>query len=345
MMRLKDYLYQPKMRKHLILIILGFAVGVLFYGFHNFKEHPSFWEIVLNGALGIAVSYLFNAVNQFLNQTIDWKKRTGIRLFLGILIHLILGLALVFLSLKAYEVIYPKYNFFSADRGIVFLKIAVVMLGVVLIYNIIYFAFYSYQQYVKGQLVESQLKRKQTELQLKALKSQLSPHFLFNCLNVLSSLVTKNVKASEQFIRSLAKSYEYTLATYQDTLVKVSEELEFVSSYYFLVKTRFQENILLSVNIPEPILNSKIPPLTLQMLVENAIKHNATDSDNTLTIRITGNKDGLEVANNKTKQRLGVKSTRIGLHNIESRYQLIVNKNIIVVNGPSNFCVKLPLTQ
>lgn len=342
---LKFLIDRPKMRKHLFLIVLGFAVGILFYAFHKFKGIPNVWEIFLNGALGVAISYIFDWTNLFLNRTIHWKRQTGLRLFMGIFVHLIAGLAIVFIALKLYGIFYPTYDFFASRGEMVFLKITVLFFCVVLIYNIIYFAYYSYQYYIKGQLMESQLQREQTELQLTALKSQLSPHFLFNCLNALSALVTKDVNAAEQFIRSLATSYQYTLKTYRIPLVEVAEELKFTRSYYFLMKTRFQGQISLDVDVPEPFLGSKIPPMTLQMLVENAIKHNVSDTENQLMIRIRYQAGFLEVANTITKPRLSAKSTHIGLHNIKSRYKLLIKKPITVQHGTSDFSVKLPVFQ
>ncbi len=336
---------RPNMRKHLTLILLGFAVGVLFYAFHNFKEQLNPWEIALNGVLGIAISYVFHWSNQFLNKVVNWRAQTGIRLLLGIIVHLFSGMTLVFFTLKTYQFIYPKYDFFSGSGRMVFLKMGVVMFFIVLLYNIIYFTFFSYQQYVKGQILESRIKRRQTELQLRALKSQLSPHFLFNCLNVLSSLVIKDTNAAENFIRSLAKSYDYTIKTYQNTLVNVAEELEFVTSYYYLMKTRFQQHIVLDINISDSSKQSKIPPLTLQMLVENAIKHNIADADRILKIEIRDEGGHMEVSNNISNARKGTKSTKVGLQNIASRYELLVNGKIIVDSSQSIFSVKLPLLK
>ncbi|MEM9362101.1 MAG: histidine kinase [Bacteroidota bacterium] len=333
------------MRKHLLIVVSGFALGVLFYLYHAFRQNPTVLEIMLNGILGVVVSYAFHAVNQFLDRTVSWKRQTGVRLLLGILIHLLFGMGLIYAALSVYEILYSGYDFFFNNEGMVVLKMAILLFCVVLIYNIIYFAFYSYQHYVKGQLLESQIRRKQTELQLKALKSQLSPHFLFNCLNALSTLVTKDSRAAETFIRSLAKSYLFTLKNYQTTLVNLSDELEFVKSYYFLIKTRFQEQITLDIDIAKPILETQIPPMTLQMLVENAIKHNVADIDQELQILIRDNDDFLEVVNNITKKRTGITSTKIGLKNIESRYGLLTKTPMVVENESKDFCVKIPILR
>ncbi|WP_435625760.1 sensor histidine kinase [Flagellimonas sp.] len=331
------------MRKHLLIVVLGFTLGALFYVYHNVNEHINFWGVLLNGSLGIGICYVFDVVNRFLNKAIDWKKYTGIRLLTGVLVHMILGMGILYLGLKSYEFIDSNRSFFSNRDEMVFVKMGVLLFCVVLVYNIIYFAFYSYQQYVHGQLLTSQISRRQTGLQLAALKSQLSPHFLFNCLNALSSLIPKDIESAEKFIRSLASSYNYPLATYKNTLVKVSEEMEFVRSYFFLMKTRFQEQITLVSDIPQSVLDTKIPPLTLQMLVENAMKHNTADSGNPLQIEIKVENDFLEVTNNITKKRTNVASTKIGLSNIEARYQLLAKKGVVIQKGSADFRVKLPI--
>ena len=119
--------------------------------------------------------------------------------------------------------------------------------------------------------------------------------------------------------------------------------MEFVRSYYFLMKTRFKEQITLVSDIPKSVLDSRIPPLTLQMLVENAMKHNAADSENTLRIEIKAENDFLVVTNNITKKRVGAVSTKIGLQNIEARYSLLANKGVVIQKRSADFSVKLPV--
>ncbi|WP_165395215.1 sensor histidine kinase [Flagellimonas allohymeniacidonis] len=330
------------MRKHLVLISLGFVVGLLFYGFHSLGGSPLSVEILLNGFLGIGVSYAFHFINQFLNRYIKWRRQTGLRLLAGIVLHSVVGWSMVYMALKIYGLVNSNYNFFFDPEGSMQLKIVILLFCVVLIYNIIYFAFYSYQQYDKGQVMEVQLKWKQTELQLAALKSQLSPHFLFNCLNTLSSLFQKDIAKAEAFIRSLAKSYGYTLRSYEDKLVSVEEEMNFVQSYCFLMQTRFQEQIFLSNQLPNKLMTSKVPPLTLQMLVENAIKHNVTSENTPLNIQIKHQEGAIWVVNNKTKARPNTKSLNIGLGNITSRYKLLANETVQIADE-SNFIVKLPV--
>lgn len=330
------------MARHLRIVLTGFAVGMFFCYFLSFEGTFHWRDIVLGGFAGVLVSYLFHGINLILNRWVGWKQRTGIRLLLGILVHAVTGMGSVVLLLKGYQFYLGGIGLDGELASHMFLKIGVLLFCVVLLYNVIYFTFYSYQLYAKGQLEKIRLEREQTALQLRALKSQLSPHFLFNCLNTLSALIRTDVQNAEVFIRALAKSYRYPLRSYRQTLVPLAEELEFAKAYFFLMKTRFQEDIQFDVTVDEKHLQSKTAPLTVQMLVENALKHNRTDVDRPLAIEIIADGNHLTVSNTKTKPRANVTSTHIGLKNIDMRYYLLSGKHIHVENE-QKFSVKLPL--
>ena len=338
----RDFLYQPNVRIHLILIFTGFLLGILFYGFVNFSGYQSIWEFVLSGSLGIILSYAAHFSNPLISTLIPWKKQPGLRLLSGILIHAVIGQVVVLGILWGYGRLFGASSLFQVDKNDTLLKIGILLFCTALIYNIIYFAVHSYYTYSKGQVMEAQLKRKQIQLQLSALKSQLSPHFLFNSINTLSSLFQKDTQKAELFIRSLAGSYEYVLDKYESPLVTVAEELSFVQSYYFLIKTRFGEHFHLDIQFPDRVLESKIPPLTLQMLVENAVKHNVMGPSQPLEVKMTVVNDKIRVSNVKTDQRPKMDSLKIGLQNIASRYELLINKSIEIVDD-RNFTVTLPL--
>ena len=198
--------------------------------------------------------------------------------------------------------------------------------------------------YVQGQVSELKLERKQTQLQLSALRSQLSPHFLFNSMNTLSSLFPKDVKRAETFIRALAESYQYTLNKYQEPLVTLSEELEFVKAYCFLMRTRFGDHLTLEIKLSPEIIQTKVPPMTLQMLVENAVKHNVMSASQPLHVEMKTVDKWLYVINNKTVKRPKMESLKIGLKNIASRYELLAHKSI-EVSDKQDFTVRLPLLK
>jgi LytS/YehU family sensor histidine kinase len=222
-------------------------------------------------------------------------------------------------------------------------KVVILFMLFIFIYNIIYALLYSYQHYAIAQIEHLQNERKQLELQFEALKGQISPHYLFNSLNTISSLIFKDVQSAEQFIRRLAQTYQYILSTQNKKYVTLSEELDFVQSYYYLLRIRFQQQLTVEINIPGKILSTKIPPLTLQMLVENAVKHNTLAGDKKLFIYITAEDNSyVKVMNTKTSATDGIDSFKIGLENIRKRYRYFTDKQIMIKND-EKFMVSLPV--
>jgi LytS/YehU family sensor histidine kinase len=186
--------------------------------------------------------------------------------------------------------------------------------------------------------------RKQIDLQLKALKSQLSPHFLFNSLNTISSLVFVDKKKAKLFIRRLSKLYDYTLQSYHSKLITLKEELDFVESYQYLLAIRFEDKFKTNIRIDEGLWSTKIPPLSLQMLVENAVKHNTMSIEKPLIIDVFIEGEYICVTNTITESPKEKTSFHVGLKNINKRYLLLVNKGISVSNG-NNFSVKIPIIR
>ncbi len=336
-------LYQPTMRKHLGLFFVGFLLGAATYGFVNFSGFQHVHEMVLSGLLGVVLGYVAHFSNARINAFLPWQKQPGFRLLMGVLFHFGFGALLVFGALWTYGKLQAVPSLFSEDPNDVLAKIGILLCCTAVLYNIFYFAIHSYHQYAKGQVLELQLERKRTQLQLSALKSQLSPHFLFNSMNILSSLFHKDIGMAESFIRSLGDSYQYVLNKYDDPLVTVGEELTFVEAYFFLIRTRFGDGLTLDVQLPSWVLQTRMPPLTLQMLVENAVKHNVVGPDQALEIRLGTPRPGaLSVTNNKTMKRPNIDSLEIGLRNIGARYELLARKSIEVIDT-QDFTVHLPL--
>ncbi|WP_158237199.1 sensor histidine kinase [Aquimarina sp. MAR_2010_214] len=331
------------MKKYLTIILVGFLLGMLTYGFLGFAQEEDNTKLLwLSGLLGVIIAYINTIFNELFNKFISWKKYTGFRLLTGVLSNTIISFLLISIVLYGYTFVKDTPNSFIEDYSEIILKLIILMFFMALVYNVIYFAIHSYYQYAKGQIIALQLERKQTELQLRALKSQLSPHFLFNSMNTISSLVFSDVQKAESFIRELAKSYQYILNKYESKWLTVEEELQFVNSYHFLLQTRFNDRINLEIVLPDWVLKSKIPPLALQMLIENAVKHNQMTSSQILKISITCDNSDICVTNNKTARPEGIDSFKIGLGNIRSRYELIFNRAITVVDD-ERFTVKLPV--
>ncbi len=181
--------------------------------------------------------------------------------------------------------------------------------------------------------------------QFESLKNQVNPHFLFNSLNVLSSLVHVDANLSEKFIDQLAKSYRYLLEQKDNILVPLKVELDFIHSFIFLLKIRFEDKIQLEINIPERFHSMQIAPLTLQLLIENAVKHNRISKDEPLKIFIGIENEYLVVKNSLQVRINAAPSTGLGLKNIENRY-LILSKDTPKFGPEGDFYVaRIPLIQ
>ncbi|NNK19379.1 MAG: histidine kinase, partial [Maribacter sp.] len=195
----------------------------------------------------------------------------------------------------------------------------------------------------QASLIENErLKQQNLQSELAALKNQIDPHFLFNSLNSLTCLIRDNDKAS-QFVKKLSFMYRYILQSTDRDLVSLREELKLVESYSYLIKTRYRDRFAIDIEIDEKYHEKEIPPLALQLLVENAVKHNEISETNPLTVKIFY-KDGFIFVENKLQPRTAMaEGTGNGLVNLDKRYYLIEKQNITITTSNNKFSVKLPL--
>jgi LytS/YehU family sensor histidine kinase len=193
------------------------------------------------------------------------------------------------------------------------------------------------------EVIAAQQKKESITAQYTALKNQIDPHFFFNSLSVLSSLIYESTELSAEYISHLSKHYRYILEMHSDNVVTVDKELEYLDSYFFLLKIRHEDYIRLSIDLSEHTKSKcKILPHSLQMLVENAVKHNVFRKDTPLIVEILEDEDHIIVRNNLNKRRLLHESTGVGLQNIRKRYAIESNKDIIIEESDDYFVVKLP---
>ncbi|MCB0667622.1 MAG: histidine kinase [Saprospiraceae bacterium] len=177
-----------------------------------------------------------------------------------------------------------------------------------------------------------------------SMKNLVNPHFLFNCLNTLSSLISEDRDKAGKFLEELSKVYRYLLRNNRETLSSIQDELRFIRSYYELLKTRHENALELNIDIDDRHLNYMIPSLSLQLLVENAVKHNIILTDRPLIIDIfVTDGDRLIVNNNLQRKIVNVKSNRVGLENIRSKYRLLNQEGFQVIEDERNYTVVLPL--
>jgi hypothetical protein len=204
-----------------------------------------------------------------------------------------------------------------------------------------------HREQVEAELVTEKLQQQISAVQMMALQTQLNPHFLFNSLNSLSSLIAEDPARAEQFVDEMSSVYRYLLRTNDYELTTLQNELAFIDSYYHLLKTRYGSGITLTKAISDPLLAYKLPPLTLQVLLENAVKHNILSADQPLNIQLTTSPDNwFSVSNTLQRKPVNrINSTQKGLLNLINKYRLLGQTEPKVEETNETFVVSFPLIQ
>ncbi len=187
------------------------------------------------------------------------------------------------------------------------------------------------------------LKRERLNAQLSALKNQVNPHFLFNNLNTLSALIPEDPGLAVDFVQQMAKVYRHILEVKDEESILLHEELDVLKAYTFLLQTRFGKNLDICIDVDRDTLSQRIVPLSLQILMENAIKHNIVSSEKPLRIHLFTSEGKLVISNTLQKKNQKLVSTGIGLDNIRNRYKLLGDREVAVEEGPGSFTVSIPL--
>lgn len=331
---------------HLFDITLVTVIGTLI-SFLFILDHFTLSNIINNviySALIGSTLWKGNELVAFLIEDIWGKNKTPGRVLTTNIIGMALfSLADIFLVNYFWVVVLMKGNFwffFTRQGGywIFIIQMMVTCIIALTIFTKSYFR--AWRESVRG---EEELKRETLALQFEALKNQVNPHFLFNSLNALSSLVTVDHDKAVKFIKQLSEVYRYVLEQKDKETVGLLTELKFVDSYIFLQKMRFQDNLIFNKNISEKSSKLSVIPLSIQILVENAIKHNIISGENPLTIDIFTENGCLVVRNNLQKKRVVEKSSQIGLTNLKARYEYLTSKQFYIVDDGSYFLVRIPL--
>jgi hypothetical protein len=203
---------------------------------------------------------------------------------------------------------------------------------------------YTFNKWKENIQEGEQLKKANLQTQFEGLKNQVNPHFLFNSINTLSSLIHEDKERAEKFIDEMSSVYRYLLRNNEDELVPLAIELKFIESYCHLLKTRYGNGFTIKISVEKRFMNYLLPPLTLQLLVENAVKHNVVLKDKPLLVEIRTGTDGwLTVKNNLQIKTVKADSSKIGLNNIREKYKLLSQPDLKVIKDKNNFTVVLPL--
>lgn len=252
---------------------------------------------------------------------------------------------LVYLTNRALFHGYDAFEFLDYQLNLQNFRIALYLgIGLTMVATAMWEADYILKQWKDSLAEKEKLEQLTIRHEFETLKSQVNPHFLFNCFNTLSSLISEDRKQAEIFLDELSKVYRYLLRNNEDGLTTLQTEIRFIESYYRLLRTRHGEAVQLKTEIDKKYNGYLLPSLSLQMLVENAVKHNVLSKNKPLMIDIfTTSGNRLVVSNNLQARTVKGPSNKIGLDNIRSKYELLNRQGFQVLQDKKNFSVVLPL--
>ncbi len=284
-------------------------------------------------------------INNYLNTKWNWVTETNQRVWSGVIATVIYTVVAVLLIHYVQYILMFNNNPSSFFKGYliwVHLFAIITSLGIATFFHARGFMI-NWKASIKQETTQHKIVAKTETAKFETLKNQLDPHFLFNSLNVLTSLIGENTAQAERFTIKLSKVYRYVLEQRNKDLTPLTEELKFAKAYMELLSMRFEDAI--EFNIPSSVSNDnlKIVPLSLQLLLENAVKHNIVSSTKPLKINIYEEDGFLKVSNNVNHKEAIGKSTKVGLQNITDRYGLITDKSVEIINNKKTFTVSLPL--
>ena len=327
-------------------ITLGSAI-FFFTFFSNVKSLESFaYNLLISAIYAFGLGLSNGYVNDFLNKKLSWADQTRLRTILGIVCTLIVNFIVVYACnflnyvviqkmATAEDVFSGKYTFTNWFMINFALMISAFLHAKSFMEEL--------KKNTKKEVVEQKLIAKSANAQFESLKNQLDPHFLFNSLNVLTALIDENPEQAQKFTTSMSKVYRYVLEQKDKELVKIENEIEFAKIYCNLLKTRFEDSVNFTFDINDEDLQKMVVPLSLQLLLENCIKHNFATSSKPLNIRIFTEGKFLCIENNLQVREQLTESAGIGLANIVQRYALLTKENVFIEKSEQNFKVKVPI--
>ncbi|WP_190809152.1 2TM domain-containing protein [Flagellimonas sp. S3867] len=329
-------------------IAIGLIIAIIFIGLEALMGRSVSFDNDLVREVGYYIFYsivlsLLNGVYyDYLNHKVVWKKYARYRLVIsglgGIMITM-LGIFWIRIVLhvgfegKDWDV------FISGEKPIYY----VVALLITIVISVFFHAVHFYKHWQEKKVKEQKIIAGTASARFDALKNQLDPHFLFNSLNVLTSLIEEDTDQAQKFTTSLSKVYRYVLEQKNKDLVTVDEELNFARTYVRLLKMRFEDSIVFEIPENCSVPEAKIVPLSLQLLLENAVKHNVVTASKPLRLKVTEEDGMLVVSNNLQEKQVVKKSSGVGLQNIRQRYDILTDRAIEISKTNSEFRVAIPM--
>lgn len=338
------------MTRKSFIILFWVSLVVSMFFFFVFTEEKNLENFLYTILISFIYSFVLGGgngiLNSFLNKKIPWSEATTRRAVISIVSIIITNFILVYFcnyvnfvliqkTATTEEFFLGKYNFLNWFTINIALLISAFLHARSFMEEL--------KKTSKKEVVEQKLIAKSANAQFESLKNQLDPHFLFNSLNVLSSLIDENPKQAQKFTASMSKIYRYVLEQKDKELVTVEDEIEFAKTYCELLKTRFEDSVDFTFDVAKEDYQKYVVPLALQLLLENCIKHNFATSSKPLIIRIFSDGNTLCIENNLQVREQIKESSGIGLANIVQRYSLLTERNVFIEKSENHFKVKLPV--
>ncbi len=320
----------------ILTAVLFFGISLLVGNMHAAWHNLGYFFVY---SLGFSFGNMlyFNLIDKVLN----WHNKPEKTLIISILGAVPLNALILFILNLFFRVLIFGQSFQAFIHNINPLEYTIVVLFALVIALFI-IVNYSFKNIREAQLKAEQLKTQNEQIRFESLKAQLDPHFLFNNLNVLVSLIDENPVKAEKFTLKLSDIYQYVLSQKDKKLVPLKDEIDFAGKYLELLKMRYEDG--LTYSLPKMIPEGNIPPLSLQLLLENAIKHNKISGQTPLKIDISVQSNRLVVTNNLNPKQMPDTSFQIGLKSLDERYKLL-NSQIEIIQTKDSFTVKLPIIK
>lgn len=339
---------QRLIREFIKAVVIAFVIFMVLLGIRfvvgssiafDYTMLTNFGYTMLYGV----VLYLINAaVFMRLDKIFKADRFTPKRIIVGFISSFVVTIAAIFL-LRVFEDVIIEGSTFAAFFKKETMANYLVASVITLIVTLAIHAFYFYKAYNENRVKEQKVIAGTASAKFESLKNQIDPHFLFNSLNVLSSLIEENPDNAQRFTTSLSKIYRYVLEQKDKELVSVEEELQFAKTYMNLLKMRFENSISYEIPTDFDSLEAKVVPLSLQLLLENTIKHNVVSEQKPLHIKIYIENNYLIIENNLQKKEVLQDRKGVGLQNIVNRYALISERKVLVEETSEVFKVKIPI--
>jgi len=328
-------------------LVWTFLLGYLFYGQFFYQLNHFLFDLGY-GFVMFALFYEgYIRIITFLDKHFPKWQMNAEKYLLGLVLFKIYSVLVFVIVGFIPSEIYQKGDLVGPLNDATALRLNFIILVLVsALYYGILTSFHIFKNIHQASLQAEKMQKEIAQAQFDSLKNQVNPHFLFNSLNVLTSLISLDPVMAEKFTEQLSKAYRYVLEHKADDMVPLKTELDFIYSYIFLVDIRFKDKLKVNINLPADRLNWLLPPLTLQLLIENAIKHNALSKKSPLQIDIEVNEDNyLCVTNNLQVRDDTIASTGVGLRNISNRYGYITDKPTRFGVEGRKYVTKIPLLQ